>query len=437
MRKNNIEVLLLSEVEKLMLENKLLQKQLIEAKSAIEAIKEKSIDAVVITGKKGLKVYTETSADKIYRILIEKMHEGAVIVSKEGNIIYCNSCFSEKVNLDLQKIIGTKFSNYICGPFSMHFDEVLAAGTMTTLKESIYMCVHEAKSIPVLLSANTFTMDDNFVWSIVLTDLSGQFKDREELKSKSILLEQKNDELESANKDLTTFSYISSHDLQEPLRKIQNFVKCIQSDEERNLSTSGKNYLGRLEVTAIRMQALLEDLLTYSQVKLNSEKFEKINLSVILDEVLIDFADIIKEKSAIIEAHNLTQVSIIKFQFRQVLQNLLSNSLKFSKQGTAPIIKIKTEIINMNLNKEGHLHPKESYCHITYSDNGIGFDPQYSLRIFDVFQRLHSKEEYNGTGMGLAICKRIIENHKGVIIASGKLNKGATFDIYIPVNTTQ
>ncbi|MEO6546377.1 MAG: ATP-binding protein [Ferruginibacter sp.] len=434
MRKNKIEGLLLSEAEKLLLENKSLKKKLIEANNTIDAIKVKSIDAVVITGKKSLKVYTETSADKIYRILIEKMHEGAVIVSKEGIIIYCNSCFSELVNLDLQKIIGTKFSEYICDSFKHQFDEVLAAGVLTALKQSIYLCAHKKKSIPILLSANTFTMDDNDVWSIVLTDLTGQFEDREELKSQSILLQQKNHELEIANEDLTTFSYISSHDLQEPLRKIRIFAECIQSDEAKNLSASGKNYLGRLGVTAIRMQALIDDLLTYSRVKQNSEKFEKVNLSEILDEVLNDFENIIKEKNAIIEAHNIIQVSVIKFQFRQVVQNLLSNSFKFSKPGRAPIITIKSEMININLTKYGQVNPTDNYCHITYSDNGIGFDSKYSTRIFEVFQRLHSKEKYNGTGMGLAICKRIIENHKGIIIASGKLNRGATFDIYIPEN---
>ncbi|HEY6160981.1 MAG TPA: ATP-binding protein, partial [Bacteroidia bacterium] len=123
---------------------------------------------------------------------------------------------------------------------------------------------------------------------------------------------------------------------------------------------------------------------------------------------------------------------IIRFQFRQLIHNLIGNSLKFQKPSRPPRISIKGEIVHGSKLNVEKLSGKINYCHIIYTDNGIGFDPQYSERIFEVFQRLHSKEEYRGTGMGLAICKRIVENHHGVITASGKLNKGARFDIYIP-----
>lgn len=245
-------------------------------------------------------------------------------------------------------------------------------------------------------------------------------------------LEQKNVELESANKDLTTFTYVSSHDLQEPLRKIQNFVAYILKKEEQNLSSNGKVYFQRMQETAKRMQALIEDLLTYSRTKTTERNFEKIDLQVILDETRTDFEEIIAKKKAVIKGVDLCAVNVIPFQFRQLMHNLVGNSLKFSKPGKAPRITIKCRVekgSKLNIEK---LSAKLKYFHIIYTDNGIGFDPQYQTRIFEVFQRLHSYEEYKGTGIGLAICKRIVENHKGAITATGKLGKGARFDIYFP-----
>jgi len=141
-----------------------------------------------------------------------------------------------------------------------------------------------------------------------------------------------------------------------------------------------------------------------------------------------------QEKKATVEADNLGEATIIQVQFRQLIYNLIWNSLKFSKPERDPRIKIKSKIEKRSKLKRGKGSPKINYHHITYSDNGIGFEPQYNERVFEIFQRLHSKEKYHGTGMGLAICKRIVENHNGTITASGELNKGVRFDIYIPVS---
>jgi two-component system CheB/CheR fusion protein len=245
-------------------------------------------------------------------------------------------------------------------------------------------------------------------------------------------LNEKNSELESANKDLTSFTYVSSHDLQEPLRKIQNFVACMLDEEKANLSDDGKVYLQKTYETAKRMQSLIEDLLTYSRTKNTELQFEKMDLNIILDDVKRDFEDQIDERKVIIQIENLCEANIIPFQFRQLFQNLVSNSLKFSKPNIAPHISITSEIILGTKTKNEKLLPNVHYCHIVYMDNGIGFEAEYNERIFEVFQRLHGKKDYTGTGMGLAICKRIVENLNGIITASGKLNKGARFDIYFP-----
>jgi two-component system, chemotaxis family, CheB/CheR fusion protein len=253
------------------------------------------------------------------------------------------------------------------------------------------------------------------------------------VKRRTRQLEQKNRELESANKDLTSFTYISSHDLQEPLRKIQNFITIILLEEEKNLSKSGKQYFSRVREIARRMQKLIEDLLKYSRTKGADQLFEHANITLILEEVKKDFKETLHEKHAKILVKPLGHAPVISFQFQQLFHNLISNSLKFSRPGADPVINIYVSPVSTKDYKELKLVPAKKYLHLIYTDNGIGFDPVYKDRIFEVFQRLHSADDYKGTGIGLAICKRIVENHKGVITATGKPGKGAQFDIYIPV----
>ncbi|MES2761156.1 MAG: CheR family methyltransferase [Bacteroidota bacterium] len=245
-------------------------------------------------------------------------------------------------------------------------------------------------------------------------------------------LERKNVELETANKDLVSFTYISSHDLQEPLRKIQTFVDCILKDDEHNLSASGKAYFGKIILTANRMRYLIEDLLTYSRTKSDDRVFESTDLNVMINDVAKDFEDVLEKKKCLVDIEKLCKVEVIPFQFRQLMHNLISNSLKFSKPDVAPHIVIKSEV--MLGSKTGHeaLLPRKKYCRLTYTDNGIGFDMQYKERIFEAFQRLNSVVDFPGTGIGLAICKRIVENHNGIMTASGKLNEGVRFEMYIP-----
>ncbi len=241
-------------------------------------------------------------------------------------------------------------------------------------------------------------------------------------------------ELSIANKELLAFTYISSHDLQEPLRKIQTFVSILLENENKNLSENGKYNFQRMQLAAGRMQQLIDDLLAFSRINTTDHKFEKTDLTLIVEEVKAELKDTMQEKSATIESSELTSANIIPFQFRQLMYNLISNALKFSIPEVPSHILVKSKIVKgRKLNNE-KLSPDKDYCHIIVKDNGIGFEPHFSERIFGVFQKLHSKEIYGGTGIGLAIVKKIVENHNGIISATSELNKGATFDIYIPNN---
>ncbi|MDR7208405.1 ATP-binding protein [Flavobacterium piscis] len=242
--------------------------------------------------------------------------------------------------------------------------------------------------------------------------------------------EKRANELVLAYKELEAFTYISNHHLQEPLRKIHFFSDRILTDEHQNLSEKGQYYFERIGVSASHMQTLINDLLTYSRTNVAERKFENTNLNSIIIKVLEDLEDDIKLKNAVIEVSGLCKAHVIPSQFHQLICNLISNSLKFSRPEKTPHITIQSHYTKPDTNT---LSSTNDYCHIIISDNGIGFDPQFENRIFEIFQQLHSRTDYKGTGIGLAIVKKNLENHNGIITASGKENQGAKFDIYIPV----
>ena len=247
--------------------------------------------------------------------------------------------------------------------------------------------------------------------------------------------EKKTIELLNANKELLAFNFISSHDLQEPLRKIQTFASIIMEEEMQNMTDVGKKAIDRILSSATRMRRLIEDLLAFSRVSSVERQYEMTDLKPILADVMSELRDLIKEKSATIEAHNLLPINIVAFQFRQLLCNLISNSLKFALPDTAPSIKINTTLLqrgDSKLDVPGISHG-QYYWNLTFEDNGIGFGSEFNESIFVMFKRLHHVQEYSGTGIGLAIVKKIVDNHNGIIVADGQQHKGAIFNIYIPI----
>ncbi len=255
-----------------------------------------------------------------------------------------------------------------------------------------------------------------------------------EVQERTWELEEKNGALEKMNAELNSFAYIASHDLQEPLRKIQTFISRIIEKEYQGLPDNTKDLFNRINGSAKRMQALIEDLLAYSRTNTIDRKFEVTDLHKIIEEVKQELKEELHKKNAVIETNQSCEINIIPFQFRQIFYNLISNSLKFSHPDQQPVIKINCEIGKGKEFKQEKISDDIPYCHISIADNGIGFEQKYQEKIFELFQRLHGKSEYPGTGLGLAIVKKVVENHHGIITATGQLKEGARFDIYIPVN---
>lgn len=273
------------------------------------------------------------------------------------------------------------------------------------------------------------------MWVGTSTDIEDQknFTNQleEQIIDRTTQLEIQNRDLVNMNIELQSFAYISSHDLQEPLRKIQTFASRLNELDDQNISANAKTYLSRIEISARKMQTLIQDLLTYSRANSADRVFTTVNINDILDEVISDFSEKIEEKKAKVEFHDLGEAVLIQFQFRQLLHNLVENALKFSRNGIPPRVQISVTEVNGSAIPNAEFKDK-IYHHLKVSDNGIGFDMEYKEKIFEVFQRLNTESEFKGTGIGLAIVKKIVENHKGFVTVSSEKDKGSTFNVFIP-----
>lgn len=255
---------------------------------------------------------------------------------------------------------------------------------------------------------------------VTLTDLTT-------LKKLQIELEASVTELKKTNGNLQEFAYVASHDLQEPLRKIQIFSQRLVNDLAKELSEDNKKIFERMIAATERMSQLINDLLAYSQLTTKTPAFKPVNLKNIIQQVSTDLEESIKEKNAVITVGELPTVQGDFRQLSQLFQNLLSNSIKYSKTGCPTLISITAEKVEKERNGAA-----KCFHQIQITDNGIGFEQQYAERIFKVFQRLHGRSEYPGTGIGLAIVQKVVENHRGFITAASEPGKGAIFNIFLP-----
>ena len=251
------------------------------------------------------------------------------------------------------------------------------------------------------------------------------FKDITERKRVEETLAHKASELARSNAELEQFAFVASHDLQEPLRKIQAFGDRLITKCEGAIAPEARDYLQRMQSAAARMRTLINDLLTFSRVIRSSEPFVHVDLAVAAKEIIGDLEVRIEKAGARVEIGELPSIEADPMQMRQLLLNLIGNALKFQTPGSQPVVKVHSRILTTTTG--------DQLCKLTVQDNGIGFDEKYLDKIFAVFQRLHGRTEYEGTGVGLAICRRISDRHRGTIVARSQLGQGATFVVTLPV----
>jgi signal transduction histidine kinase len=238
-------------------------------------------------------------------------------------------------------------------------------------------------------------------------------------------IELMNVRLRISNRELQDFASVASHDLQEPLRKVQAFGDRLKTRSAAELGPEGLDYIDRMLSASARMKTLINDLLTFARVTSRAQPFTPVDLQAVAEQVISDLETRIEQTSATVNIGPLPTIDADVTQMRQILQNLIGNALKFSKPAQAPVVDVHAQVLGQG---------ERAVVNLTVRDNGIGFDEKYSDRIFTVFQRLHGRQEYEGTGIGLAVCRKIAERHGGSIVASSKPGEGATFTVTLPVH---
>ncbi len=368
------------------------------------------------------------SSEQRYHKMISEVEDYAIILLDEkGNIINWNAGATRIKGYSAEEIIGQNFRIfYLPEDREIKLPEKLVEVAIENGK-----AVHEGWRV---------RKDGSRFWgSIVITALhsdngsvigfSKVTRDLTERKQSEDRINAYLLELESQNRELEQFAYIASHDLQEPLRKIQTFADILERSKQNDGQT--KKYIEKIIASANRMSELIRSVLNYSRLDSpEGKQLEEVGLGTILDSVLEDFELAIQEKNATITSEPLPSIKAVPLQINQLFTNLIGNALKYSDK--QPLIKISTRVVD-EIPAGVTSHPqKNKYLELVFSDNGIGFEPRYEKQIFTLFQRLHAKHEYSGTGIGLALCKRIMHNHNGFITAEGEPGKGATFKLYFP-----
>ena len=393
-----------------------LQSRLDEAEQTLTAIQNGEIDAIVApNGSDGSKVYTLESADSLYRNLVQEMNEGVATLTYDGIILYSNTKLASMLQIDMNEIIGLSINDFIIPKDLEKYQTIFDQGLETSSSGEISIKSVEGSLIPVYISINNLKRLN--VKYAVITDLSDQ-KHHEELKKAYEEIEKRTLDLERSNEDLKHFAYVASHDLREPLRMITSFLQLLEKRYKDNLDQEANTFIEFAVDGAKRLDNMINDLIEYSKVTNNKMEFSFIKLENVLNEALISLMVPIKENNAIITYDTLPVVNGNKQLLIQLFQNLIGNAIKYRSQDD-PQIHISA------------LKEKDQYL-FSVNDNGIGMDSEHINRIFTIFQRLHRNDEYEGTGIGLAIAQKIVYQHGGQIWVESELGKGSTFYFTIP-----
>jgi PAS domain S-box-containing protein len=449
---------LLTETEKLSKENAVLLRQLRIAHDSIEGFKSDKVDALVIANEKALKIYTDKSADQPYRLLIEKMHEGAVSLIEDGTILYCNSSFADMVGLPLQRVIGTLFENYIGESSKEHLRTLLRRESVNALKDEVIIHASDSKSIPALMTVNAFSLHDIFILSIILTDLSKQNENQEKLRSRTKQLEEKNLELEQTNKELafqigekekrgaelsiakTDVKELEglnshkekvlatlSHDLRSPLAGIIGLAELLKDNFETFENSTVKEMLDLLYKSSTDELGMLDSLVEWARIKYASEAFSPENIE--LTQYVKNVFETLNENAVAKDLHlynkiedNLNVYADGKMLL-SIIQNIVSNSIKHTLPGG-------TITVSARSNDEKII--------IEIKDTGIGMSKEIIGKLFtpQMVTLSNARKEYKGAGIGLLLAKGFLEKNGGKIWAESVEGAGSSFYFTLPARAS-
>jgi PAS domain S-box-containing protein len=348
------------------------------------------------------------SANAYRQTLMDSMLDILMTTDPKGIITEVNRATERISGYNREELVGQPLPRFFTDPERAQagIEKVLAEGGVSNYELTVI--TKDGRETPVSYNATALRTRRGRI-----TGVLGSARDITESKRAE-------EELARSNAELEQFAYVASHDLQEPLRKIQAFGDRLETKYGEALTDEGSDYLQRMQNAAERMQTLINSLLAFSRVTSRGEPFVSVNLAEVAQQVVADLSVSIERTGGRVEVGELPIIDADPTQMRQLLQNLIGNGLKFHKEEEAPAVKVYSK-------------PLDEVCQIIVEDNGIGFDKKHLDRIFTIFQRLHSRSEYEGTGVGLAICRKIAERHSGNITAKSKPGEGATFVVTLPV----
>jgi PAS domain S-box-containing protein len=373
------------------------------------------------------------------RQLINSAPEAIVVINKANEILLWNPKAVEIFGWKEDEILGRTLTDTILLPDRR---QQLEAGLLLSRKEyskllnstvEVEALRKSGQTSYIALNISRSVRAGQVVYILFIRDISAEKAIALKLEEQRNQLALQNRALERSNHELTAFNYISSHDLKEPVRKIKIFSNIISADAD-GLTQHQRDAISRITTAADHMERLIEALIVFSRTNAGERKFEQVNLTNVVGEVRQRMKDRIEELGATISCEPLPQIYAIHFQIQQLFENIVGNALKYYRPHVAPQIRISAEVVTGSSISYLGANESEHYHKITIVDNGIGFEQQYASKIFEVFQRLHGKDTYSGTGIGLAICKKIVQNHDGFIAAHSKPGQGATFEIFLPVS---
>jgi len=367
----------------------------------------------------------------LLRGVMDAMPEQVFVTDRNGRFIIDNISHRKFLGVKLaREVEGKTAENFFPAPIADEMVKdnrvIMETGQAVLNQEDLVVC---GDGEVVWIATTKVPLQDVEGRCIGLVGVSSDISVRKEAEERLRLAAE---QLRRSNLDLQDFASIASHDLQEPLRKIQAFGDRLKMKCSPVLGDNGRDYLERMQDAARRMQILLHDLLTLSRVTSKAQPFEAVDLRKVVADVVSNLEVRIEQTGAQVEIGRLPIIDADAAQMRQLFQNLISNALKFQREGTKPEVIISAKLLDNAESLAGAM-PGEQICQIMVRDNGIGFDEKYLDRIFQVFQRLHSRSEYEGTGIGLAVCRKIADRHGGTISAKSAEGEGATFIVTLPV----
>ena len=380
-----------------------------------------------IQNEQKIRSYTEELKEREYNLqqLLKYAPDAIIVIDAESKIIFWNPKAEEIFGWTSEEVTGSSLHDKIIPPVyrEAHISGMrryLATGEAHVLNKSIDITAlkKDGTEFYVSLTISTTSQNGKTAFIAFIRDITPQ-------KTNEIELEKKRQELEKSNKELEQFAYAASHDMQEPLRKIRTFASFLMDHAASKLNEFERSYLQKIDASSHRMKNIIDDLLNYSH-HTRERKFEKMDLQSVVQNAVKDLELMIEQKKASVSWDQLPEIEAIPVQIEQLFYNLINNSLKFSNPSVQPVVHIGCSNCNSN----------DSFAEIFIRDNGIGIDPRYAEKIFMLFHRLNDRKSYEGTGIGLALCKKIVENHKGEIWVKSNEGEGSTFFIRLPIRQT-